>query len=73
VSNNSDTKSSYKTIIPTARNFLDFVTDAMNNKFRDNTDTDIVMPNLIQRAKLLVKRSGVLFLKTDKSRSDNAN
>lgn len=60
-------KEEYKVIIPTARNVLDFITDSINTKIREQTDIEVSMPNLIQRAKLLVKKSGVLFLKTTRS------
>ena len=61
-------KEEYKIVLPSARNVLDFVTEAWTDNLRSRAEATVEMPNLMQRAKLLVKKGGVLFLKKTKTR-----
>lgn len=66
------TKENFKLLIPTGRNLLDFVTESLTNKYRDDaTNMNISLPNIMDRAKILVKREGIMLLRMEKSNNKN--
>ena len=67
------TKTSFKLILASARDFVDFVVDALITQRRDNQDSGIEVSSLMTRAKKLVNRDGVLYVKTTSSDERDTN
>ena len=64
-------KKQYKTVIPKARNLLDYIIESYTNKLRDASSSDIGVPHIVDRAKTLVKRSGLFYLEETRSNDES--